>query len=158
MKITGYLMLMFFFLTLASCSSSKPNPPQKKPESIVIPVSILGKESETRRKFLQNTLNEELSHQFRIVPQKRFEAAQEQAFQEMEYDQCTEEQCFMLIQEFLQVPYLFHLEVIAEDKLVQLSLKFLEREIMLIKRIFVVKYFPRFLYLSFKSVITFFTF
>ena len=106
MKITGYLMLMFFFLTLASCSSSKPNPPQKKPESIVIPVSILGKESETRRKFLQNTLNEELSKQFRIVPQKRFEAAQEQAFQEMEYDQCTEEQCFMLIQEFLQVPYL----------------------------------------------------
>ena len=126
MKITGYLMLMFFFLTLASCSSSKPNPPQKKSETIVIPVSILGKESETRRKFLQNTLNEELSKQFRIVPQKRFEAAQEQAFQEMEYDQCTEEQCFMLIQEFLQVPYLFHLEVIAEDNLVQLSLKFLD--------------------------------
>ena len=80
-------MLMFYFLTLASCRSSEPNPPQKKPESIVIPVSILGKESETHRKFLQNTLTEELSEQFRIVPQKRFEAAQEQAFQEMEYDQ-----------------------------------------------------------------------
>ena len=71
MKIMGFLMLMFYFLTLASCSSSKPSTPQKKPESIVIPVSILGKESETRRKFLQNTLNEELSKQFRIVPQKR---------------------------------------------------------------------------------------
>ncbi len=32
----------------------------------------------------------------------------------------------MLIQEFLHVPYLFHLEVIAEDNLVQLSLKFLD--------------------------------
>ena len=33
-------MLMFLFLTLASCSSSKPNPPQKKTETILVGDSI----------------------------------------------------------------------------------------------------------------------
>jgi len=96
---------------------------EEKPEAIVVPVAILGEVSEIRRKILQNTLNEAISSKFRIVPQDRFEKAQEQAFQELDYEECTEDQCIMLIQEMLQVEHLFQLEVIAEEEMVQLSLK-----------------------------------
>ena len=41
----------------------------------------------------------------------------------MDYEECTEDQCIMLIQEMLQVEHLFQLEVIAEGKMIQLSLK-----------------------------------
>ena len=110
-------------LGIASCSSKSPTSPNQKPEGIVAPVGVLGVVSDIRKKILQNTLNEAVSEQFRVVPQERFEQAQEQAFLELEYDQCTEDQCIMLIQEMLQVEHLFQLEVIAEGKMIQLSLK-----------------------------------
>jgi len=96
---------------------------EEKPEAIVVPVAILGEVSEIRRKILQNTLNEAISSKFRIVPQDRFEKAQEEAFQELDYEECTEDQCIMLIQEMLQVEHLFQLEVIAEGRMIQLSIK-----------------------------------
>ena len=83
---------------------------------------FLGVVSDIRKKILQNTLNEAVSEQFRVVPQERFEF-QEQAFLELEYDQCTEDQCIMLIQEFLQVEHVFQLELVSEGPIVQLSLK-----------------------------------
>jgi len=110
-------------LGIASCSSKSPNSPNQKPEGIVAPVGVLGVVSDIRKKILQNTLNEAVSEQFRVVPQERFEQAQEQAFQELEYDQCTEDQCIMLIQEFLQVEHVFQLELVSEGPIVQLSLK-----------------------------------
>ena len=81
--------------------SAYPATSEEKPEAIVVPVAILGEVSEIRRKILQNTLNEAISSKFRIVPQDRFEKAQEEAFQELDYEQCTEDQCIMLIQEIL---------------------------------------------------------
>ena len=93
-----------------------------KPEGIIVPVSVLGEVSEVRKRMLQNSLNDELSKTFRIVPQERFEAAKESAFQELDYDQCTEDQCIMMIQEMLQVENVFHLEVIGEGSDIQLSL------------------------------------
>ena len=92
---------------------------EEKPEAIVVPVAILGEVSEIRTKILQNTLNEAISSKFRIVSQDRFEKAQEEAFQELDYEECTEDQCIMLIQEMLQVEHLFQLEVIAEEEMVQ---------------------------------------
>ena len=82
----------------------------------------MGEVSDIRRKILQNILNETISTKFRIVPQERFEEAQEEAFQQLEYEECTEDQCIMLIQEMLQVEHLFQLEVIAEGQMVQLRI------------------------------------
>ena len=39
----------------------------------------------------------------------------------MEYDECTEEQCIVMIQEMLQVENVFHLQVIGEGDDTQLS-------------------------------------
>ena len=95
----------------------------ERPETIIIPVSSMGDVSDTRKKIIQNTLTQELSKHFQILPQDRFEQVQEQVFNELEYDECTEDQCIMRIQEILQIENLFHLEVIGEEGDTQLNLK-----------------------------------
>ena len=95
---------------------------QEKPQSIVIPVSSLGDVSETRQQILQNSLEDELKEHFTLISQERFEEAQEKAFEQLEYEECTEDQCIMLIQEMLQVENVFHLQVIGEGSNSQLSL------------------------------------
>jgi len=94
----------------------------ERPETIVIPVGTLGDISDSRKQIIQNTLSQELTKYFRLVPQDKFEAAQEKAFEELEYEECTEDQCIMLIQEILQVENVFSLQIVAEDVDTQLSL------------------------------------
>ena len=72
--------------------------------------------------ILQNSLEEYLKEYFRIVPQNKFLKAQEAAFEELEYEECTEDQCIMLIQEILQVENVFHLQIIIEENDSQLSI------------------------------------
>ena len=88
----------------------------ERPEGIVIPVSGIGNVSETRKLILQNTLIERLSQYYRLVPQDRFEEVQEKVFQELDYEQCTEDQCIVMIQDMLQVENLFVLQVIGEGQ------------------------------------------
>ena len=94
----------------------------ERPETIIIPVSSLGDVSEVRKQILQNTLEDELKTHFRLIPQQRFEEVQEKVFEELEYEECTEDQCIMMIQEMLQVENVFHLQVIGEGSDTQLSL------------------------------------
>lgn len=94
-----------------------------KKEAIIAPLSSLGNISNIEKKIFWNALNEGVSKYFLVASNDRFEKAQEQAFQELEYDECTEDQCIMIIQELLQVPYFFQLEVINEKNNIQLSLK-----------------------------------
>ena len=94
----------------------------ERPETIVIPVGTLGDISDSRKQIIQNTLSQELTKYFRLVPQDKFEEAQEKAFEELEYEECTEDQCIMMIQEILQVENVFSLQLIEEDGDSQLSL------------------------------------
>jgi hypothetical protein len=94
----------------------------ERPETIVIPVGTLGDISDKRKQIIQNTLSQELTKYFRLVPQDKFEEAQEKAFEELDYEECTEDQCIMMIQEFLQVENVFSLQIVAEDDDTQLSL------------------------------------
>ena len=113
-----HLLILISILLLSSPVIGQ----SERPESIVIPVSSIGEVSDTRKNILQNTLEDELKNYFRIVPQQRFEEAQEQAFQEMDTDECTEDQCITIIQQILQVENVFHLQVIGEGSDTQLSL------------------------------------
>ena len=94
----------------------------ERPETIIIPVGTMGKISDSQKQFLQNTLGQELTKYFRLVPQDKFEAAQEKAFEELEFEECTEDQCIMMIQEILQVENVFSLQLVEEDGDTQLSL------------------------------------
>ena len=110
-------ILLSFLISLSILSAQS-----ERPESIVIPVSSLGDVSDTRKKILQNTLEDELKEHLMLISQERFEEEQEKAFEELDYEECTEDQCIMMIQEMLQVENLFHLEVIGEGNDTQLSL------------------------------------
>ena len=122
MKLHFYLFFLLFLLV-----SSLPCFGQsERPETIVIPVATLGNISESRRQIIQNTLNRELTKYFRLVPQDKFEAAQEKAFDELEFEECTEDQCIILIQEYLQVENVFSLQLVEEDGDTQLSLTWLD--------------------------------
>ena len=94
----------------------------ERPETIIIPVSSLGDVSEVRKQILHNTLTNELKKHFRIVPQEKYEQVLEQVFQELEYEECSEDTCIMRVQEMLQVENVFHLQVIGEGNDTQLNL------------------------------------
>merc|ERR1711991_926679 len=74
-----------------------------------------------RKKMLEMTLISNLDDHFAIVPKDLFEEAQEKAFEELDYEECTEEQCIMMIKEILQVENSFQLVVLAEDDVTQIS-------------------------------------
>jgi len=82
----------------------------------------MGDVSDTRKQILENTLTDELKKHFRIVPQEKYEQVLEQVFEELEYEECTEDQCIMRVQEMLQVENVFHLQVIGEGNDTQLNL------------------------------------
>jgi len=94
----------------------------ERPETIIIPVSSLGNVPEVRKQILQNTLTDELKKYFRIVPQEKYEQVLEQVFEELEYEECSEDTCIMMVQEMLQVENVFNLQVLGEDKDTQLNL------------------------------------
>ena len=71
---------------------------------------------------MEKTLESKLDDYFAIVPKDLFEEAQEQAFQEMELEECTEEQCIMMIREILQVENSFQLVLMVDGGDTQVSL------------------------------------
>jgi hypothetical protein len=105
----------------------KASPPKvisqtEKPQTIIIPTGSLGKMSEARIKILEKTLESKLDDHFAIVPKELFEEAQEQAFQEMDSDECTEDQCILMIKEILQIENAFKMDLISEDGDTQISI------------------------------------
>jgi len=97
----------------------------ERPQSIVIPISSIGEVSETRQQILQNTLTQELSKHFQILPQDQYERVQEKVFEELDYEECTEDQCIIRIQELIQIENVFNLQVIGEEGDTQLNLKWM---------------------------------
>ena len=93
-----------------------------KPQTIIIPTGSLGDISKTRIRILEKTLESKLDDHFAIVPKEIFEEAKEKAFEELDYEECTEEQCIMKIQELLQVENAFKMELVSEGVDTQISL------------------------------------
>ncbi len=119
MKHLLLIILSFFLLSSPVIGQSE------RPETIIVPVSSMGDVSDTRKQILENTLTDELRKHFRIVPQEKYEQVLEQVFQELEYEECSEDQCIMRIQEILQVENVFNLQIIGEGKDSQLNLKWI---------------------------------
>ncbi|MBC8257819.1 MAG: hypothetical protein H8E38_02285 [SAR324 cluster bacterium] len=86
------------------------------------PMGALGEFSEMEKQIIFNSLQESLSTHYALASQKAFEAALTQAFEELDYDECTEDQCFALIQQILQVDNLFLFNMTREGNFTQLSL------------------------------------
>ena len=95
---------------------------QEKQGACLAPMGALGDISEMQKQIIFNSLQESLSTKYILASQKAFEEAQTQAFDELEYDECTEEQCFAMIQQILQADNLFLFNMTREGNFTQLSL------------------------------------
>ena len=95
MRLLLTVILSVFLFTIPVFSQSE------KPQTIIVPTGSLGNISEVRKKILEKTLESALDDHFAIVPKDLFEEAQEKAFEELDYEECTEEQCIMMIKEIL---------------------------------------------------------
>ena len=110
------LTLSFLLLSLPIFGQSS-----ARPETIVVPVSVIGEVSDSRKQILQNTLDDKLKEHFRLIPQDQFEHVQDKVFEELDYEECTEDQCIVMIQEMLQVENSFQLVVLSEEDDTQIS-------------------------------------
>jgi len=99
-----------------------------KPQTIIIPTGSLGEMSKVRIGILEKTLESKLDDYFAIVPKELFEEAQEQAFQEMDADECTEDQCIRMIQELLQIENAFKMDLMYEEGDTQISITWNDQE------------------------------
>ena len=117
-----HLLILLILLISILLLSSPLFGQSERPETIIIPVSGIGDVSNTRKLILENTLTDELKKHFRIVPQEKYEQVLEQVFEELEYEECSEDTCIMRVQEMLQVENVFHLQVIGEGNDTQLNL------------------------------------
>ena len=124
------MKLLFFIFIIIYISLSKTFAQVDLPQAIIVPTGSLGEVSEIRKKILEKTLESSLDDHFAIVPKDLFEEAQEKAFEELDYEECTEEQCIVLIKEMLQVENSFQLVLMAEGSDTYLSLNWnnLERK------------------------------
>jgi len=95
---------------------------QEKQKACLAPLGSLGEFSEMEKQIIFNSLQESLSTRYTLASQKAYEAAETQAFEELDYDECTEDQCFALIQQILQVDNLFLFNMTREGNFTQLSL------------------------------------
>ncbi len=116
------LILLSFLLLSSPLQISNITFAQEKQKACLAPMGALGDFSEMEKQIIFNSLQESLSTRYVLASQKAFEAAQTQAFDELEYDECTEDQCFALIQQILQVDNLFLFNMTREGNFTQLSL------------------------------------
>ena len=115
--VKAFAITIFFFIQILDTAYA-----QEKQKACLAPMGALGDISEMQKQIIFNSLQESLSTQYVLASQKAFEAAQTQAFDELEYDECTEDQCFALIQQILQVDNLFLFNMTREGNFTQLSL------------------------------------
>ena len=108
---------ILFFALLAANSHA-----QEKEMAALTPMGALGEFTEMEKQIIFNSLQESLSTHYALASQKAFEAALAQAFEELDYEECTEDQCFALIQQILQVDNLFLFNMTREGTFTQLSL------------------------------------
>ena len=115
--VKAFAITIFIFVQILATAYA-----QEKQKACLAPMGALGDISEMQKQIIFNSLQESLSTQYILASQKAFEAAQTQAFDELEYDECTEDQCFALIQQILQVDNLFLFNMTREGNFTQLSL------------------------------------
>ena len=125
-KVFLILILELLFVSLGSAQ-------ERKPPALINKLVTLGPIEEVQKQIVFNHLQAVLSEKFELVSQRRFEEAQNKAFEELDYDQCTEENCIRFIQDTLQVESFFSLQLLQEKEITQLTLQMLDLDRKIVK-------------------------
>ena len=111
---------------LASKEKNNNNLDYFETNAVVLPIVTLGTITVTQKTIIYNELFDVITQDFNVVSQEEYEKAENRAFEELDYEQCTEDQCIKLIQEILQVENMFQLQLIRENKNTQISLNYID--------------------------------
>ena len=128
-NIILWLLLLSFILQIPNITFAQ----DRKPPALIGALVTLGTFTEVQKQIIFNHLQAKLSEKFELVSQRRFEEAQNMAFEELDYDQCTEENCIRFIQDTLQVESFFTLQLVQEGKIIQLTFMMLDLDRKLVK-------------------------
>ena len=90
---------------------------------IILDSSKIGSFKNNNLTILHNILEYEVGKYCSIVSNERLNLAIDEAFETMNYNECTEDQCIMIIQEMLQVENVFQMILIEEEDTIQLNIK-----------------------------------
>ena len=115
LKYLQILFLVFLFIPDSLLA-------QEKQTAALAPMGSLGELNEIEKRVIFNSLQESLSKNYILTSQKMYEKAEEEAFQEMDAEECTEDQCIAIIQELLQVEYFFMFEILKTGNFQQMKL------------------------------------
>ncbi len=116
-------IIILFLLALAtSLMVSNATFAQEKQTAALAPMGALGELNEIEKRIIFNSLQESLSKYYTLTSQKMYEKAEEEAFQVMDADECTEDQCIAIIQELLQVEYFFMFEILQSGNFQQMKI------------------------------------
>ena len=96
---------------LASKEKNNNNLDYFESNAVVLPIVTLGTITVTQKTIIYNELFDVITQDFNVVSQEEYEKAENRAFEELDYEQCTEDQCIKLIQEILQVENMFQLQM-----------------------------------------------
>ena len=116
------LILLSILLLICTLLISNLTFAQEKQTAALAPMGSLGDLNEVEKRIIFNSLQESLSKYYTLTSQKMYEKAEEEAFQVMDSDECTEEQCIAIIQELLQVEYFFMFEILKSGNFQQLKI------------------------------------
>ena len=111
------ISIKIFFVLIAANSHA-----QEKEMATLVHMRALDEFSVMEKQIIFNSLQELLSTQYALSSQKAFEAALNIAFEEIDYEECTEDNCFALIQQILQIDNLYRFNMIREGTFTQLPL------------------------------------
>ena len=95
-------------------------------QAVVLPIGVLGKISESKKIIIQNKFMEVVSNDYDLISQEEYERAEEEAFQELDYEECTEDQCIKMIQQILQVENMYKIQLVKDEDDIQVSLTYID--------------------------------
>ena len=95
-------------------------------QAVVLPIGVLGKIDDSQKTIFQNKFMEVVSNDYDLIPQEEYQRAEEEAFQELDYEECTEDQCIKMIQEILQVESMYKVQLIKDGNDMQVSVTYID--------------------------------
>ena len=91
------MRVRFIFLLIAILLSGTHLIAEEKKSAALAPLSSMGDMDEIQTKVIFNNLQESISKYYALTSQKIYEKAEEEAFLQMDADECKEDQCIAII-------------------------------------------------------------
>lgn len=121
--IQSLVKKVLFFILISSVAHA-----QEKVMYSFTPIGTLVESTEMKNQIIFNSLHEPLSNHYALASHEDFETNLTKVFERQDYEECTEDKCFDMIQQIIRADNLFFLNRTREGFFKQYSLTWLDLE------------------------------